>query len=310
MVAFDRWGDLLSAARRLAADDRADEDRRIEAIRILGRAEGDRVFLAQLLRPQVPARLQLAAIRSMARTGDRRVAETLLGGWSGHPPDLRGAILDTLLGRPSWTSALLSSLEDTCVPPGEIPPAIRRRLLDQTDSNLKARAQAIFERSSSSTRREVLEAYRPAIAAPGDPKAGSVAFGRACAGCHRLEGNGHEVGPDLASLTDVSPEALLVAILDPNRAYEVKYMDYTVHTRDGRVFSGLIAGESANAITLRRQDGREDVLLRSEIEAVTASGRSLMPEGMEKVLTPRELADLAAYLGSIRDASKSGAIPR
>ena len=82
-------------------------------------------------------------------------------------PSLRGAILDTLLGRPSWTSALLSSLEDTCVPPGEIPPAIRRRLLEQPDPNLKARALAIFERSTSSTRREVLDAYRPSIASPG-----------------------------------------------------------------------------------------------------------------------------------------------
>jgi putative membrane-bound dehydrogenase-like protein len=309
-AAIGRWGDLISAARGLADDDRVEEDRRIEATRILGRAEGDRAFLAQLLRPQVPARLQLVAIRSMARTDDRRVAEILLGGWNGHPPDLRGAILDTLLGRPSWTAAMLSSMEDQCVPPGEIPPAIRRRLLEQPDPNLKARALAIFERSTSSTRREVLDAYRPALATPGDPKAGAVTFRRACAGCHRLEGNGTEVGPDLTTLSDVSPEALVVAILDPNRAYEVKYMDYTVQSRDGRVFSGLIAGESANAITLRRQDGREDVLLRSEIETVSASGRSLMPEGMEKELTPRDLADLAAYLGSIRNASKSGVTPR
>src|SRR5947199_307367 len=83
------------------------------------------------------------------------------------------------------------------------------------------RSRAIFERSSTSTRREALDAYRPALASPGDPRAGSATFRRACAACHRLEGVGNEVGPDLAALSDVSPEALLVAILDPNRAYEV-----------------------------------------------------------------------------------------
>ena len=112
------------------------------------------------------------------------------------------------------------------------------------------------------------------------------------------------VGPDLLTLSDASPESLLVAILDPNRAYEAKYSDYTVHAKDGRVLAGMIAGETANSLTLLRPDGREDVLLRSEIEAVAASGRSLMPEGLEKEITPRDLADLVAYLGALRSPPK------
>jgi hypothetical protein len=49
-------------------------------------------------------------------------------------------------------------------------------------------------------------------------------------------------------------------------------------------------------VTLRRQDGKEDVLLRSQIDAMTASGQSLMPEGIEKDLKPADLADLISYL--------------
>ena len=60
--------------------------------------------------------------------------------------------------------------------------------------------------------------------------------------------------------------------------------------------NGLIASESATAVTLRRQDGKEDVLLRSQIDEMTASGQSLMPEGLEKDLKPRDLADLIAFL--------------
>ena len=64
-------------------------------------------------------------------------------------------------------------------------------------------------------------------------------------------------------MNDKSPEALLIAILDPNRAFETKYASFTIATVDGRVLNGLIASESATAVTLRRQDGKEDVLLRS-----------------------------------------------
>jgi putative heme-binding domain-containing protein len=106
------------------------------------------------------------------------------------------------------------------------------------------------------------------------------------------------VGPDLAALSDKSPEALLIAILDPNRAFETKYAGFSVATVDGRVLNGIIASESATSVNLRSQDGKEDVLLRSQIEEMAASGQSLMPEGIEKDLKPGDLADLIAFLAS------------
>jgi putative heme-binding domain-containing protein len=104
------------------------------------------------------------------------------------------------------------------------------------------------------------------------------------------------VGPDLAALDDRSPEGLLTAIFDPSRAFEAKFTEYTVHMADGRVKTGMIATETAGAIMLRRQQGEQDVILRADIEAMAASGKSLMPEGLEKDLTPHDLSDLLAYL--------------
>jgi putative heme-binding domain-containing protein len=88
----------------------------------------------------------------------------------------------------------------------------------------------------------------------------------------------------------------LIAILDPSRAFEAKYANFSIATVDGRVMNGLIASESATAVTLRRQDGKEDVLLRSQIEEMMASSQSLMPEGLEKDQKPQDLADLIAFL--------------
>jgi putative membrane-bound dehydrogenase-like protein len=309
-AATRRLSGLVEAARRVARDDRSPEDDRIYAIRALGRSEADRGLLVELLAPQVPAKVQESALRTLVRSDDRRVADVLIGGWNGFTPSVRGGVLDALLSRASWTSTLLSSLEDKCVPTTEIPPAYRRRLLDQTDPKLRERAKAILELAAVSPRREVIDVYRAALTRPGESKAGVAVFRRSCVACHRLEGVGHVVGPDLLTLSDASPEALLVAILDPNRVFEAKFSEYAVHLKDGRTTSGLIAGESANSITLLRAEGREDVLLRSEIEAVSASGRSLMPEAIEKEITPREFADLVAYLTALRSPTKDEARPR
>ena len=114
---------------------------------------------------------------------------------------------------------------------------------------------------------------------------------------------GVEVGPNLGALKDKTPEALLIAILDPNRAFESRYANFTVATTDGRVLTGMIASETASAVTLRRQEGKEEVLLRSEIEEMSASGQSLMAEGLEKDLSHRDLADLIAFLEGATSSS-------
>ena len=67
----------------------------------------------------------------------------------------------------------------------------------------------------------------------------------------------------------------------------------------------MIAGETATSVTLRRQEGKEDVLLRTDIEAMAGSGQSLMPEGVEKDLPPQSIADLIAFLKTTGPPPKS-----
>jgi putative heme-binding domain-containing protein len=112
-----------------------------------------------------------------------------------------------------------------------------------------------------------------------------------------LGAEGNDVGPDLGALAGKDVSTLLVAILDPNRAVEARYVNYTALTRDDREWSGIINSESGNSITLRAPGGREETLLRSELKGLTSSGLSLMPEGLEKLLTPQDMADLLSALG-------------
>jgi putative heme-binding domain-containing protein len=113
-----------------------------------------------------------------------------------------------------------------------------------------------------------------------------------------MEGVGHAVGPDLSALTDKSAVGLLTAILDPNRAIEDRYLEYLVVGDDGRQHRGMIANETSNAITLLAQEAKQTDLLRGSIELLTATGQSLMPEGLEKEIPVEAMADLFAYLRS------------
>ena len=122
---------------------------------------------------------------------------------------------------------------------------------------------------------------------PGDPNAGASVFKRGVRSLPSPAKRGGRGGPRPGRSDRQVAESLLVAILDPNRALEAKYTNFTVQTQDGRILTGLIASETATSVTLRRQEGKEDVLLRADIEAMAASGKSLMPEGLEKDLKPR-----------------------
>ena len=133
---------------------------------------------------------------------------------------------------------------------------------------------------------------------------GKEIFSKSCANCHRLNALGHAVGPDLAALKDRSSQAILIAVLDPNRAVENKYLNYAVETEDGLIFTGMLADETTATITLRGPENKEKQILRNEIETLTATGKSIMPEGMEKDLTPANLADVIAYLQAAAPASQ------
>src|SRR5262249_18688372 len=129
-----------------------------------------------------------------------------------------------------------------------------------------------------------------------DERRGAQLFSRVCATCHLLGGTGHAVGPDLASLGDKSPESLLVAILDPNRAVESRYLNYVALTKSGQTFTGILASETGSSITLLGPDDKRTAIPRKDLEELAGSNKSLMPEGLEKELRHQDLTDLIAFI--------------
>jgi putative heme-binding domain-containing protein len=100
----------------------------------------------------------------------------------------------------------------------------------------------------------------------------------------------------LASVGDKSPQGLLTAILDPNKAVEARYVNYVATTKSGLTLSGLLQSETSTTITLVAADGKKHELLRKDIDELSSTGKSVMPEGFEKEIPPAAMADLIAFL--------------
>jgi putative heme-binding domain-containing protein len=121
-------------------------------------------------------------------------------------------------------------------------------------------------------------------------------FKHNCATCHKVAGVGIDVGPDIADTRTKTLAALLNDILVPNAAIDNNYINYLVSTKDGRVLTGMLAAETATSVTLKRAEGQTDTLLRKDIEEITSTGISLMPDGLEKNITIADMADLLRFL--------------
>ncbi len=298
----------IAAARALAGDTTAQPGDRATALRLLGRGkterDSDRGIFSARLEPSEPTLLQLGAVGALARLDDRPSDAAMIAHWSRLGPSVRAALLDALLARPASSEALVAALESKQIAPMEIDAAHRQRLLSAGTEPVRRRAQAVFASRAIGARQEVLKTFESAKTQTGDAERGKAVFSRLCAACHKFAGLGHEVGPDLAALTDLTPEALSIAILDPNREVDARYAGYTAALKDGRLLSGLIAGETASAITLKRQEGQSDVILRADLDELATSGQSLMPEGLENDLKPSELADLIAFVAGGADRPK------
>ncbi len=289
---------LLAGARTTAADARRKPKERAEAIQTLALAPfGEaRDVLAALLDPREGREVHLAALAALNRFTDHAVAPLVLEAWPGLSPQTRAAAGEVLLARPERVDALLTAVEKGTFNPGELEPARIEFLRTHRGDKVRARALKLFANLKSARRQEVVDAYMPALKLPGDAARGKELFAKACATCHRAENVGHEIGPNLAAMQNRGPEAILLNVLDPSREVNPQYVTYVVATRDGRTLTGMIAAETATSITLKRAENQTDLLLRADIEELRGTGTSLMPDGLEKDLTPQGLADLIAYL--------------
>ncbi len=294
----DRTGALLRRAADRAEDSKQAADVRRDATLLLAHAPWDIAEppLVRLLNDDPSQEIRLAAARALAAHPRPEVADRLLAPWRSYLPAVRAEVAAAMLRRGERIQRLLDAIEAGEVLPGDLDAASTRRLVDSSNAEIKSRARALLQDGLPGERLEVVKQYQSAITMEGDPNRGREVFRQNCSTCHKVADIGIDVGPDIADTRTKTKDALLTDILDPNRAIDGNYVNYTVATTDGQVYEGLIASETASSITLRRAEGLEEVLLRQDIEELRSTGLSLMPDGLEQEISVEQMADLLTFL--------------
>ena len=292
-------GAFFQRIAKQVADAGSSEAARLPAVRLLalGSPALAEQTLPELLTPQTAPSLQVAAVRSLATHGTPTGYAALLAPWKTYGPATRAEVVDSLIQSGGGAIALLEAIKAAAVKPGEIDRDKRQVLMSHPQARVKDMAKEILAEPVSN-RKEVVAAYQPALELTGDAARGRLLYAKTCAQCHRAGTSGHQVGPDFVSVQNKSPGDLLIAILDPNREAQPSFQTYTAVTKEGKIHTGIISSETAASVTLRRAEAKEDVLLRDTLDELVSNGVSLMPEGLEKDISPQQLADIIAALKS------------
>jgi putative heme-binding domain-containing protein len=225
------------------------------------------------------------------------VAAKVLDRWASFSPSTRAKAMQLFLSRESWTIVLLERL----VKGQDIPlDALQReRLMRHGSTRVHELASQML--ATPSDRAQVIGQFRPALRLRGDAGRGRSVYERACALCHRKGNQGKEVGPDLNSVVQHSPEKLLANILDPSADIQPGYHAYQCELTNHAEMYGVITSETGNSLTMKLADGTEHVILRRDIRELRGGNLSLMPEGLERGLTQQDMADLIQWLRTVVD---------
>jgi putative heme-binding domain-containing protein len=255
----------------LAKDESAGTPLRADAVLgLAGSAPARRVLLSLLDQPG----LRRDALRSLRGAGqDAAVARALLAWWD------KGSLPEA--ERPELAAQMLLVL---------------RASKDVEPGRLRTLGRQATPRPSSPA------AWQRYLAKGGDPAAGERVFfhpgGPGCYRCHRIDGNGAAIGPDLTSTgRSMSRERLIESILTPSKEIAPRYVSWRIVTQDGKVHVGAVVDEGPHStLTLADAEGKLHTLKRQDIEERKALSTSIMPDNLHELMTPREFRDLVAYI--------------
>jgi putative membrane-bound dehydrogenase-like protein len=303
-----QFGDTEAVRRNLATvrNERAATDDRKRALQVL--AGQRRTQLVDELPAMLgSAPLRLDAIRAVAAFDNERLGRLLIEQYPGFSPAERAEALQTMASRPRYGRMLTEAIAKGVVSRSDVPASLPRQLLRVVGTPFLD-VWGPVERSATDER--AYARYRAVLndnaMARADLTKGRALFRTTCGSCHRLNGEGGTVGPDLTGTNRVNANWLLLNVLEPNADVQDAYKMTVVTTRDGRTYSGSIAAETDRQLTLRVIAGDQKdssvIVNKADIQSRETTAASMMPPGLLDTLTDSEVVDLMAYVRHVETA--------
>jgi putative heme-binding domain-containing protein len=281
-----------------AGDDR---NRLAMATRRLIESGGVELLLAKFIVVEEPLQVQMVRGLQWSGAQESRVLLQQLLENDALSALVRSEIVKSLARWPAGQKYLLRrvALQDW---PEELRYPAANALLTSEDAAIRTEAAKYLTLPASADNRP-LPLLAELLKQSGDAQRGKLVFAEAgtCAKCHKVRGEGQEVGPDLSEVgSKLSVEALYESILNPSAGISHSYEMYSLLTADGRTISGLLVSQTDEEIVLKDKDAVLHKVPRSEVDEFARQQKSLMPEDLQKQLTEQQLVDLIEYLKTLR----------
>lgn len=289
----------------IALDTSLDNEKRLssweQAIRLSPNSERILDATAKFFTAQIAPDFGDKAMQALQAARVQGLAKQLLAARRKLSPSMGNSVFRVLLNRAETTATLLDSIEQGQISFSDLQLDQRQAILNHPDRDIARRAGDLMKAKGAlvtSNRQALVDEWMPVTEAKGNLENGIAVYKKQCAQCHKHGELGVAIGPNLTGMAVHPKPEILMNILDPSRSVESNFRTYQVLTTDGIVLTGMLAGESANSIRLINSQGKEEQVLREDIEELNASDKSLMPEGFESLISKQEMADLLAFLNN------------
>jgi quinoprotein glucose dehydrogenase len=269
--------EFVPAVKDVLASDKESAALKVEALRVLSTIDAGaaRTYAEQFLAQPDPALIaESIAVLGATKAGAKLVGERYLE--KKLPRDLFPRVSDVL------------------------------RKFPNDDAIAKLNAEVLRGGLMLSLEPDQVEKIRGRVAAAGDAKRGKAVYlntaAVACATCHKMEGVGGAVGPDLTRIWDtMTVEKLLESVIAPSKEIKEGYQSYKATTLGGQSYVGLKVTDTPQEVTIREATGRDVKIARKDLDELSAQKQSLMPDNVVSQLSYDQFIDLLAFLKSRKE---------
>ncbi|MDB4679831.1 MAG: ThuA domain-containing protein [Planctomycetaceae bacterium] len=257
------------------------------------------IRLLELITTQTEPTFAIGLLEVLQQSQAPGVGNYIVHKLPGLTPTVKATAFRVLLSKPGTTAALLDAAKNGKVSLSELSLDQKQALANHPNEAIRDMAKPLLAMGGglpNPDRQKVLASLLSVTEETGNVDRGIEIFKKHCAKCHKHGDIGETIGPNLTGMAVHPKKELLGHIIDPSKDVEGNFRIYTIVTDEGRVFNGLLAGESKTTIELIDTEAKKHTIIREEIEEMISSRKSLMPEGFEKQVTRAEIADLLEFL--------------
>lgn len=303
LAVSQQFGDTEAALKFLATlkNKNAPADQRRQALQAIANRQRKELIAELPLLLNEPA-MRIDAIRAIAAYDYEPFGKLLLEKYPKFNSAEKLQAIQTLASRPKYGWLLAQSMKKNEVPKADVPAYTARQLLRVVGSGFMEIWGEPIEQSNVDERAYIK--YKKLLTdksiSGANVNKGKEIFIKTCGPCHKMYGEGGDIGPDLTGSNRSNMDYILGNVMDPSGEIQDDYKMVVITTRDGRTYAGNVSAENDRQVTMRIVGKEPVVILRSSIQSRETTPSSMMPPGLFKSLSDEDVLALAAFLRNMK----------